>query len=573
MNILTKISAILIIALAFFSCNPLKKMNKLADGIKYSATPDPLEMHGDSVTIAVSGKFPPKYFHKLATITSKAVLKNTEGEIVKEFKDIVLQGVEADGDGQKIDFEKGGSFTYNDKIAYDPSMENITLFVTAKAGFKKKTQDFESRQVGDGTITTPYFVQTDARPILAKDNFKKIIPQSIKAEIHYLVQNSQVRNTELKDEDMKALSAWVSEGKNKVWVFKSATFSGYASPDGEMALNDNLAANRAKSSKKAVEKIMKNNKIDAVKNDGFFTEIGKGEDWEGFKTSTQNSSIEDKDLILRVLSMYSDNTKREQEIKNMSATYVELADVILPQLRRTQITLNADELARTDEQITALTKSNPDTLSVEELLYAATLSNDLDEKMRIYKLAKKQYANDWRTHNNVGYIYVLKNDMGAAKAEFDAAANASGTAIVNNNQGVVALFNGETQSALDKFGAASGAGNEVNYNIGIVSIKTGNYSDAVSKMGGENTLNAGLAKMLNGDNEGALKAIEASEDKDSDAGYYLKAVIGARTGNKELMSNNLKSAIGKNADLKKKAANDAEFLSFREDDAFKAMVQ
>jgi Flp pilus assembly protein TadD len=240
-----------------------------------------------------------------------------------------------------------------------------------------------------------------------------------------------------------------------------------------MALNDNLAANRAKSSKKAVEKIMKNNKIDAVKNDGFFTEIGKGEDWEGFKTSTQNSSIEDKDLILRVLSMYSDNTKREQEIKNMSATYVELADVILPQLRRTQITLNADELARTDEQITALTKSNPDTLSVEELLYAATLSNDLDEKMRIYKLAKKQYANDWRTHNNVGYIYVLKNDMDAAKAEFDAAANASGTAIVNNNQGVVALFNGETQSALDKFGAASGAGNEVNYNIGIVSIKTG----------------------------------------------------------------------------------------------------
>lgn len=573
MNILTKISALVIIAIAFVSCNPLKKMNKLADAVKYTVTPDPLEMHGDSVTIAVSGKFPPKYFHKLATVTAKPVLKNAEGEVVKEFKEIVLQGVEADGDGQKIDYEKGGSFTYNDKIAYDPAMENVTLFVQATGAYKTKTQEFESKNVGDGTITTPFWVQTDARPILAKDNFKKIIPKTIKADIHYLVQSSQVRSPELREDDIKALTAWVKEGKQKAWVFKGATFSGYASPDGEMALNDNLANNRAKTSRQAIERIMKRSKVEAVKNDGFFTEIGKGEDWDGFKTATQNSSIADKDLILRVLSMESDVTKREQDIKAMSATYVELADQILPKLRRTQITLNADEMARTDEEITALTKSNPDTLSVEELLYAATLSNDIDEKLRIYKLAKKQYANDWRTHNNVGYIYVLKNDMEAAKAEFTAAANASATPVVNNNLGVVELFNGETQNASDKFSAASGAGDEVNYNMGIVSIKKGNYSDAVSKMGGENTLNSGLAKMLNGDNEGALKAIEASEDKDSEAGYYLKAVVGARTGNKELMSNNLKAAIGKNADLKKKAANDAEFLTYREDADFKAMIQ
>ncbi|MBD79410.1 MAG: hypothetical protein CL840_10845 [Crocinitomicaceae bacterium] len=573
MNILTKISAIVIVTVAMVSCNPLKKMNKLADGIKYTVTPDPLEMHGDSVAVSVSGKFPPKYFHKLATVTAKPVLKNAEGEVVKEFKEITLLGNEADGDGQKIDYEKGGSFTYNDKIAYDPAMENVVMYVQAVGGFKTKTQEFESRKVGDGTKTTPYWVQADARPILAKDNFQKIIPKSIKADIHYLVQSSQVRGAELKADDMKALAAFIEEGKSKEWVFKGATFSGYASPDGEMALNDNLANDRAKTARRSVQNILKKNKIEAAKNDGFFTEIGKGEDWEGFKTSTQNSSIADKDLILRVLSMYSDNAKREQEIKNMSATYVELAEVILPQLRRTQITMNADEMARTDEEITALTKSNPDTLSVEELLYGATLTNDIDEKLRIYKLAKKQYPGDWRTHNNVGYIYVLKNDMAAAKAEFDAAGGVSATPIVNNNQGVVALFNGETDDASDKFDAASGAGSEVSYNMGIVSIKRGNYSDAVSKMGGENTLNAGLAKMLNGDNEGGLKAIEASEDKDSDAGYYLKAVIGARTGNKDLMTNNLKSAIAKNGDLKKKAANDAEFLKFREDADFKALVQ
>jgi Flp pilus assembly protein TadD len=573
MKMTKRILAVVMISVAFVACNPLKKMDKYADSIQYSVTPDPLEMHGDSVAVSISGKFPPKYFHKLATITAKPVLKNMDGEVVKEFKEVKLMGIEADGDGQKIDFEKGGSFNYDDKIAYDPTMENVQLFIQATAGYKTKTQDFETRKIADGTVITPLWVQSDARPILAKDNFQKIIPQSIKADIHYLIQSSSVRGSELSEDDIKAVKAWIKEGKEKEWVFKGATFSGYASPDGEMALNDNLANDRAKTSRRSIQNMLRRAKVDAAKEDGFYTEIGKGEDWDGFKSALQSSDIKDKELILRVLSMYSDNAKREQEIKNMAETYVELAEEILPKLRRTQITLNADEMARTDEEITALTKSNPDTLSVEELLYAATLTNDVDEKLRIYKLAKKQYPEDWRTHNNVGYILVLKNDMAGAKAEFEAAANAKSTPIVSNNMGVVALFNGETTEAKEKFTAASGAGNEVNYNLGIVAIKEGDYSTAVSKMGGENTLNSGLAKLLNGDNEGALKAIDASEDKETAAGYYLKAVVGARTGNKDLMANNLKSAIAKDSSLKKKAANDAEFISFREDPVFTDIVK
>jgi Flp pilus assembly protein TadD len=573
MKITNKVLAVGLASVTLVACNPLKKMDKYADSIKYSVTPDPLEMHGDSVSVSLSGKFPPKYFHKLATITAKPVLKNMEGEVVKEFKEVKLIGIEADGDGEKIDFEKGGSFNYDDKIAYDPAMENVQMFIAVSAGFKKKTQEFDTRKIADGTIITPMWVQSDARPILAKDNFQKIIPKSIKADIHFLIQSSQVRGSELKEEDLKALKAFVEEGKEKEWVFKGATFSGYASPDGEMAINDNLANDRAKNARRSVQNVMKRAKIDAAKEDGFFTEIGKGEDWEGFKAAMQASSIKDKDLILRVLSMYSDNAKREAEIKSMSATYVELADQILPELRRTQITLNAAEMARTDEEITALTKSNPDTLSFEELLYAATLSNDLDEKLRIYKLAKKQYPQDWRTHNNVGYILVLKNDMAGAKAEFEAAANASATPIVNNNMGVVALFNGETSAAKDKFTAAGGAGSEVDYNMGIVAIKEGDYSTATSKMGSEKTLNAALAQMLNGNNDGALKTIDASDDKDSAAGYYLKAVVGARTGNADLMANNLKSAIAKDASLKKKALNDVEFIAFRENPKFTDLVK
>ncbi|MCB0482336.1 MAG: hypothetical protein KDC83_12975 [Flavobacteriales bacterium] len=570
---LSQLSIIALIAVGIIGCNPLKKMSKYEQDIKYTVTPDPLEMHGDSVTVSITGKIPPKFFHKLATVTATPVLKNAEGEVVKEFKETKLIGEAVDGDGQKIPFEAGGSFSYNDKIAYDPSMENVTLNVKAVAGFKTKTKEFESRKVADGTKTTPLWVQKDARPILGKDNFVKVIPRTSEAQINYAIQSSQVQPKELQDDDIKALRAFVKDGVAKGFEFKIATVSAYASPDGEMALNDNLANDRAKTGGSALKTILKNQKSKAADKEGFVQEIGKGEDWDGFKTAMASSDIADKELILRVLSMYPDGEKREQEIKNMAATYVELADKILPGLRRAQIVVKADEKARTDEEITKLLKSDPTQLSVEEVLYGATLTQDLNEKMRIYGIAKSQFPKDWRGANNVGYIYVLQNNMSAAKGEFDAAAAAGGTNIVKNNQGVVALFEGNTAAADDAFKAASGAGPEVNYNMGIIAVKKGDYSTAVSKFGSETTLNAGLAKMLNGDNEGAVKAIDASADKDSAAGLYLKAVAAARGGNADGAVSNLKNAIAKDGGLKKKAANDAEFVKLRENEAFKSAIQ
>ena len=287
----------------------------------------------------------------------------------------------------------------------------------------------------------------------------------------------------------------------------------------------------------------------------------------------KESSVEDKELILRILNMYKDNEKRETEIKNLAATYVEVAEKILPQLRRSNITINADEMARTDEEITQLTKSDSAVLSIEEILYAATLTNDLDEKLRIYRLAKAQHASDWRGANNAGYILVLKNDIDGAKAEFEAAASIKENGTVHNNLAVVSIFNDDMSSAKESLVKASGAGAEVNYNNGIVALNEAQYGDAVSKFGSENTFNAALSKMLNGDNDGALKAIDASDAKETAEGYYLKAIIGARSGNKELMGNNLKSAIAKDAAMKTKAANDAEFISFRDDAAFTDAVK
>lgn len=572
-RILVKLSVVALVAAGLTACNPLKKMSKYEQDIKYTVDPDPLEMHGDSVAVSVTGKFPPKYFHKLATVTATPVLKNAEGEVVKEFKEVKLIGNEVDGDGQKVDFEAGGSFSYNDKIAYDPSMENVTLSIKAVAGFKTKTKEFETRKIGDGTVITPMWLQKDARPILGKDKFVKVIPRQSEAQINYAIQSSVVRSPELREDDIKAFDEFVKNAVANEFEFKSLTISAYASPDGEMALNDNLANDRAASAGKAIKRMMKKAKVEAIDNEGFVQEVGKGEDWDGFKKAMQSSDIKDKDLILRVLSMYSDNAKREAEIKNMAATYVELADKILPGLRRSQFVLKADEKARSDEEITQLLKSDPKVLSIEEILYGATLTNDLNEKMRIYTIARDQYPSDWRGANNVGYIYVLQNNISAAKGEFEKAAAAGGGAIVKNNQGVVAIFEGDFDAADASLKAASGAGAEVNYNMGIVAVKKGDYSTAVSKFGSENTVNAGLAKILNGDNEGGVKAIDASADKDSAAGLYLKAVAAARTNDSDAAMSNLKAAIAKDGSLKKKAANDAEFISMRENEAFKSAVQ
>lgn len=570
---LSNLSIIALVSIGIVGCNPLNKMSKYEQDIKYTVTPDPLEMHGDSVSVSITGKFPPKYFHKLATVAATPVLKNAEEEVVKEFKEVKLIGKDVDGEGQKVDFDAGGTVSFNDKIAYDPSMENVTLNIKSVAGFKTKTKEFETRKIADGTKATPLWVQKDARPIMAKDKFVKVIPRSVDAEINYAIQSSRVEGKELNDADMKAFEEFLKNAVANEFEFKGATISAYASPDGEMALNDNLANDRAKTASAVIKKMMKKNKVEAGAADGFIQEMGKGEDWEGFKKAMQASSIQDKELILRVLSMYPDGEKREQEIKNMAATYVELADKILPGLRRSQINLKADEKARTDEEITQLLKSDPKQLSVEEVLYGATLTQDLNEKMRIYNIAKSQFPSDWRGANNVGYIYVLQNNISAAKAEFDAAASAGGTNIVKNNQGVIALFEGNTAAAADAFKAASGAGPEVNYNMGIVSIKTGDYSTAVSKFGSENTVNAGLAKILNGDNEGGVKAIDGSAEKDSAVGLYLKAVAAARGGDADGAISNLKSSIAKDGAMKKKASNDAEFIKLRENEAFKTAVQ
>ncbi|MES2591272.1 MAG: hypothetical protein V4608_05260 [Bacteroidota bacterium] len=563
-----------IAAAGLTSCNGLAKLVKNADKITYTVTPNPMEMHGDSMTVSINGTYPAKLFPKKATVTTIPVIKYTGGE--KALKPVVLIGEKVEGSGQKISNSKGGSFSYtSEKIAYIPEMKVATLDLRATGQVKKKSKNLPDKKVADGTIITPLLVKNDEKPLMAKDNFVKTIPRSQTANIFFVINQSQVRGTELNSAEMKTLKEFVTNGIAKGYNFKNMNVSAYASPDGELTLNGNLAENRAKESTKSMTGMFKDKKmkVEAATNDAFYNKVTTAEDWDGFKKAMEASSIPDKELILRVLTMYPDGETREREIKNLSKTYTEVADKILPKLRRSVLTLNAEEKSRTDEQITALAATAPDSLSVEEILYAATLTTDINTKLDIYKKAETKYGNDWRTSNNVGYIYLLQNKLNDAESHLKKADAASANnGIVKNNLGIVSRWKGDRKGAMTLYKSATSAGPEVSYNMGIIEIQNGNYATAVSNFGSSNTFNAALAKLLNKDNEGAISTIDNSNEKDAALSYYLKAIAGARQGKADVLTSNLKTAIQKDATFKQMAKDDAEFIKFRDNAEFKAMT-
>jgi Flp pilus assembly protein TadD len=552
-------------SLALSSCDLVKD-------IDYKVKDNPLQMHGDTVELVINGTFKEKGIHKKAVVEVTPVLIGKDGQEYA-FKMEKFQGHKAADNGIVIPKE-GGSFKYTSKIAYNSNLEHADLKVKVLPKKGTKVKDLiVTDKIADATIITPYLVMSDDKVIMAKDQFVRVTSHEQVAVINYEKNKSNVRPNETKDADVKAFEAFVAAAtKNDRITLKGVNIMSYASPEGEMDLNTNLANDRAASAKGAMAGTFTKNKVEAAKSETFVTLSPKGEDWDGFKAEVEKSTHADKDLILRVLQMTSDLNKREQEIRNMAKTYEFLEKEILPQLRRSVVSLSYDLSGKTDEELTALSKSNPDSLKIEELLFAATLTSDLNEKLRIYKEAQRIYANDWRTHNNVGYVQMLQNNLTEAEANFKKAASIQETAIVKNNLGVVARLKGDRNKAMELYAEAAGAGDEVNYNKGIVNIQNGDYTDAIANFGNNSTFNKALAQLLNGDYDAALKTIDASSDKDSAMGYYLKAIVGARTMNADLVLNNLKSAVAKDASLKAKAKGDREFVKFFGNSDFNAIV-
>ncbi|MGP8216463.1 MAG: tetratricopeptide repeat protein [Bacteroidia bacterium] len=571
---LKSLPAICLMAVGLTACNGLSKMFKDANKVTYSVTPNPMQDNGDSVAVNISVKYPAKYFNKKAVVTVTPTLKMSDGT-EQALKPVTLVGEKASGSGTKINYDQGGGLTYSDKVAYLPQMKNDELDIKATLENNKKT--FPALKIADGTITTARLLQSDDKVILAKDNFQKTIPERDTTRIFYLISQSNVRAGELSSKEMKEFMEFVKMAVKEGYTFDNINISAYASPDGETEFNANLAKDRAMTANKAMRELFR--RMDSKKCDtkfgtesAFYTMGTTGMDWEGFKTKVEESKIKDKDLILRVLSMYSDHDQRMKEIKNMLKTYVELADDVLPKLRRAIIILNAEKKSPTDDQLKSLAVTNPESLTVEELLYTATLTNDLSQKLSIYKTAAKQFPNDWRCANNIGYVEVMQNNLADAKEQFMKAGQLSqNNAVVENNLGVIAHLNGKRSEALKYYKSAASAGPDVAYNMGLIDIQMGNYSDAVSNMGSANTFNAALAKLLSNDVAGAKSTLDASNDNSAVA-YYLKAIIAARTNNKTEMISNLRTALNKDASLKQQIQTDCEFIKYKDDADFKSVM-
>lgn len=554
---------------AFIACNPLSKMVKRQNEVNYEVTPNPVEMHGDSIAISINGSFPEKYFNKKVSATVTPVL--VYGENSEEFAPFSLKGEDSEAEGSVINYEKGGSFSHTAKIPYKDGMGVATVELRVTGKYKEQTKDLDPRKAADGTIITPKAVMSADKAIIGADKFEKFTLENNNVEIHYLVNQSNVRGSEMTDADIKELKAKIKAYKEDVKMeFNSMVVDAYASPEGEISKNDNLANERAETGSKAVLGLLKSAKVETP--EGFAKLNGKGEDWEGFKKLMTESEIKDKELIIRVLETYSDLNKREEEIKNLAATYTEVAKKVLPQLRRSQVNLVMKHHNLTDDEIKTLVDSKIDSLDAEQMLYAATLYDDVAKKESIYKSFTAKYANDWRGPNNLGYLYVGQNKLSEAKAQFDKAAGlASDNAVVNNNLGVIERLNGNLDAAMEYYNKATGAGKEVSENMGIVNIIKGDYASAVSNYSGVNSFNAALANLLNGNNSIA-GILDASADKDDAQSYYLKAIAGARSGDNDMMINNLKTAISKDANLKGYAKLDAEFIKFRDNADFQAAV-
>ncbi|HAA00950.1 MAG TPA: hypothetical protein DCD96_04830 [Flavobacteriales bacterium] len=548
----------------------------LVKDIEYKVNPNPVEMHGDTVTLNINGKFVEKGLHKKAVVEVTPVIIGSDGQ-ERAFKTETFQGPKAAGNGKVIPKE-GGSFSYTAKVPYTPNMEvsEIKVKILPKKGTKEKAL-ITTDKIADGTIITPYLMMSDDKVIFGKDKFVRVTSHTAEMVINYEKGRHEVRGSELKDKDYVDFMKWVAAAlKNERIDIKNITIPAYASPEGEIAINSTLADDRARTAAEAIAKEAKKMKWEKAQDakSSFYVLQGKGEDWDGFKTELEATNIADKELILRVLSMYSDVNKREQEIRNMAKTFQELEKKVLPKLRRSAVTLNYDLTGKTDQELTEWSKSKPDSLTIEELLFAATLSNDLNEKLRIYNEVSRIYPNDWRGFNNAGAILFMQGKLNDANSLFDKAAGlASSESIIKNNLAACARQKGDRAKAEKLLGEASGAGDEVSYNMGLLNIQKGKYGEAVSQMSKFKTFNLALAQLLNGNGSEATSTLDGSQEKDAALSFYLRAIIAARANKIEEVKSNLTSAIQKDSALKAKAAKDREFLKFASDASFQAIVK
>lgn len=541
-----------LLVLAFSSCS---KMGEL-DPSYFTTNPEVLEAIGGKVPVTITGKFPEKYFKKNAVVEVTPVLRWDGGEA--KGQPATFQGEKIQGNDQTISYKAGGSYTMKANFDYIPEMAKSELYLDFKITKGSKTYTIPSVKIADGVIATSELPTVgSANAALAPDAFQRIIKEAKQANIMFLIQQANLRASELKSEGLKDFHSTVATvaADTKGHKLNNIEISAYASPDGATDLNTNLAENRQNNTEKYMKQQLKKGKIETIL-DAKYT----AEDWDGFQELVSKSNIQDKDLILRVLSMYSDPEQRETEIKNISSVYKTLADEILPQLRRARLTANYDIIGRSDEEIIEAFDNDPKVLSVEEMLYCATLTNDANRKAAIYKKTTEIYPNDYRAYNNLGMLSYV-SDKATAENYFKQAAGKNDNACeVNTNLGLCEMYKGNVANAENYLSKATGA-NTANEALGNLYIKQGQYDRAVNAFGDTKTNSAALAQILAKDYNKAKSTLSAVQNPDAYTDY-LMAIVGARTNNASLVKSSLENVAKKDAALAAKAATDREFAKY-----------
>lgn len=553
-------------SLALTSCKKLGELS--ADN--FTVTPSPMEAVSGKVPVTINGRFPEKYMKKKAVVTVTPEIRYEGGKATGQ--SATFQGEKVQGNDQEISYKLGGNYTMKNSFDYVPEMQKSELYLTFQARVGKKEVEVPAVKVADGVLATSTLIKETAgqgTPADAADAYQYAIKQTKQAQIKYLINQANVRTSELKSTSVQEFVKTLRDIKadQKGFMLENIEVSAYASPDGDLDFNTKLAEKRQNTSSNYVSKQLKANELN-TKVDEKYT----AEDWDGFKELLQASNIQDKDVILRVLSMYEDPEEREKQIRNLSAGYKELADEILPELRRARLTINYNLIGRTDDEIKQQYKADAKELSVEELLYAATLTNDANEKKDIYTTTTKQYPEDYRAYNNLASLAYQDGDLAAAKNYLAQAAAKKGDASeVNANRAFVAMAEGnydEAQNYLSKATAAK------NYNelLGNLQVAQGNYAQAAQSLQGVKTNSAALAQILNKDYTAAASTL-SQVAKPNATTSYLKAIVSARTGQNAAVISNLKDAIAKDANLKARAAKDLEFVALFNDANFQSLVK
>ncbi len=528
--------------------------------------PNPLTVQGDAVKTRINFAFPKKSFPKKGTLRITPVLRYAGGE--KWGKAYDYQGDDVYGNEQVVFYKSGANAVLDFAVPYTPQMQKSELYLTFNGKVGKKAQKISSMKVADGVNATETLATVEGiLPAIAPHGFQRVVKEMYDADILFQIQQANVRGSEINKEDVEEWRYTVQNAKETPNQNVSVEVQSYASPDGGKKLNEKLSENRERNTTAALKKEFKKQDMAGVAIDAHYT----AQDWEGFRTLVEKSDLPDKDLVLRVLSMYPDPESREREIKNISVVFKQLADNILPKLRRSRLIANVEIIGKSDAEIQEFIAKAPGHLSAEELLYAAELTNSTAEKMRIYQIANQIFKKDYRAYNNIGALYFAQGKIKDAEAWFNKAATLQDNEVTKLNRGLIALYHGDKEKAQDMISAAINTP-ELGQALAYLYLKQGEYMKAETAFGETVSNNAAVAQLLNGNYAKALKTLQKITIPSATT-ELIRAIIAARTNDNNGVITALKSAIALDGSVAYQIADNLEFAKYKNLAAFKALVK